>query len=109
MINWQHLFLPLFTVPQYLFCANSTVSYSFKTYPSISTIKNHLYYLNLQTMRICWMIFAKMEIAIWEIIITILNIYLDIVTMMRYIVIMVCKIEYKKFRKTGSLSSVGVG
>ena len=55
------------------------------------------------------MIFAKMEIAIWEIIITILNIQLEIGTIMRYIGIMVCKIEYKKFRKTGSLSSVGVG
>ena len=46
------------------------------------------------------MIFAKMEIAIWEIIITILNIQLEIGTIMRYIGIMVCKIEYKKFIKT---------
>jgi len=34
MINWQLLFLPLFTVQQYLFCANSIVCYSFKTHPS---------------------------------------------------------------------------
>ena len=34
MINWQHLFLPLFTVQQYLFCANSIVCYSFKTHPN---------------------------------------------------------------------------
>ena len=34
MINWQLLFLPLFTVPQYLFCANSIVCYSFKTHPN---------------------------------------------------------------------------
>ena len=36
MINWQLLFLPLFTVQQYLFCANSIVCYSFKTHPSLS-------------------------------------------------------------------------
>jgi len=36
MINWQHLFLPLFTVQQYLFCANSIVCYSFKTHPNKS-------------------------------------------------------------------------
>ena len=36
MINWQLLFLPLFTVQQYLFCANSIVCYSFKTHPSMS-------------------------------------------------------------------------
>ena len=34
MINWQLLFLPLFTVQQYLFCANSIVCYSFKTHPN---------------------------------------------------------------------------
>ena len=33
MINQQHLLLPLFTVRQYLFCANSIVCYSFKTHP----------------------------------------------------------------------------
>ena len=39
MINWQLLFLPLFTVQQYLFCANSIVCYSFKTHPNIITLK----------------------------------------------------------------------
>ena len=33
MINWQHLFLPLFTVQQYLFCTNSIIRYSFNTLP----------------------------------------------------------------------------
>ena len=40
MINWQLLFLPLFTVQQYLFCANSIVCYSFKIHPSQLT-KSH--------------------------------------------------------------------
>ena len=42
------------------------------------------------------MIFAKMEIAIWEIIITILNIQLEIGTIMKYIGIMVYKNKIQK-------------
>ena len=38
MINWQRLLLPLFTVRQYLFCANSIVCYSFKTRPNIPVV-----------------------------------------------------------------------
>ena len=37
MINWQRLLLPLFTVRQYLFYANSIVCYSFKTRPNTIT------------------------------------------------------------------------
>ena len=42
MINWQCLLLPLFTVRQYLFCANSIVCYSFKTHPSIPNATKYI-------------------------------------------------------------------
>ena len=43
MINWQCLLLPLFTVRQYLFCANSIVCYSFKTHPNKNKISLYKY------------------------------------------------------------------